>query len=202
MRSAILLIYINNSQFMLNIVVVCGATREKRMSIWPAQYIAKVINESGHQATLADFKETPLPFINTEVSPGELNGVYPDANVQAWSNMVKSADALVIVSPEYNHGYTGVLKNALDWLYSEYDNKPAAIVGVSSGGVGGARMIENLRPILGAFQMWDIKETVMFRNVQDDFNEDGSLKDESYAKQVVGMLDSLYKKAEVLKKLR
>lgn len=187
---------------MLNILVVCGADRPGRQSIHPAQFLVDTVKAGGHNAELADFQKLPLPFINTPEAPGDLNGAYPDSNVQQWSNMVKSADALVLVVPEYNHGYPGVLKNALDWLYSEYDSKPVALVGVSSGGVGGARVIENLRPVLGAFQMWDIKETVMFRSVQDVFDEQGNLKDESYRKAVEGMLSSLYKKAEALKQLR
>ncbi len=187
---------------MLNIPVILGSVREGRMSVHPARLMVQKIQTLGHKAQLVDFKELPLPFMNSPVVPSGLGKKYPDANVQAWSGIADAADAFVIVSPEYNHGYPAVLKNALDWLYPEFEHKPVGLVGVSNGPVGGARMIENLRPIIENFSMFAVRETVMFGNVQDAFDGQGNLTDDSYQKRIDGLLDSLVKSAQAMKMLR
>jgi len=103
------------------------------------------------------------------------------------------------VTPEYNHGYPAVLKNALDWLYLEFDHKPVGLAGVSDGTVGGARVIEQLRPIMENFTMFAIRETVMFATIQNIFDLEGKLLDESFNKKVDGLLASLIKAAEFMK---
>lgn len=187
---------------MLNIPVICGSSRENRKSILVSNLVSSIISSQNHSSQVVDFASLPLPFVNTPVPPGDLNKNYPDANVQKWSSIVDSAEALVIVCPEYNHGYPGVLKNALDWLYAEYANKPVGLIGVSSGAVGGARVIEQLRPIVENFGMWGLKETVMFTNINGVFDEQGKLLEEKYNDKLNSLLSSLYSKAEALKPLR
>lgn len=182
----------------IKIVVICGSTRPKRKSIHVANIIVQQLEDRGVETRLVDFSLLPLPFVIDE--SGTFKGQYPDANVQAWSGIAQAADGFIIVSPEYNHGYPGVLKNALDWLYDEFDKKPVGIVGVSSGLVGGARMIEQLRTIAGNFGMYDIKETVMVRNSHQTFDESGKLLDDKWLKQVPKFLDSLLWTTKALKK--
>jgi len=102
---------------MLNIPVILGSVREGRLSEAPAKYIVERIKVAGYQSQLVDFKEIPLPFYNAPSIPAEYfsKNAYPDPNAQKWSEIARAADAFIIVSPEYNHGYPGVLKNALDW---------------------------------------------------------------------------------------
>ena len=149
-----------------------------------------------------DFKEFPLPFMDSAVEPSKLKGVYPYPNVQKWSEVAAAADGFVIVTPEYNHGYPAVLKNALDWLYPEFDHKPVGLVGVSNGAVGGARVIEQLRPIMENFSMFAIRETVMFASVQNIFDAEGNLLDQSFQKKADGLLKSLVFSAEAMKTAR
>ena len=184
---------------MLNIPVVLGSVREGRKSIFVAQFIVEKLKSLGIETQVVDFKEMPLPFFNSPLLPVELKGKYPDANVQKWSGIAYKADAFVIVTPEYNHGYPAVLKNALDWLYMEFDHKPVGLVGVSSGTFAGARAIEQLRPIMENFSMFAIRETVNFGTVQKAFDDSGKLLDETYHKRVDGFLDSLAKSAELMK---
>jgi NAD(P)H-dependent FMN reductase len=87
-----------------------------------------------------------------------MEGNYRHASVQNFAEMVAKADAIVMVTPEYNHGYTAVLKNAIDWLYAEWINKPVGFVGY--GGVGGARAIEQLRQVAVEMQMFPIKTSL------------------------------------------
>jgi len=186
----------------LNIPVILGSVREGRNSEKPAKFLVEKIKATGHTSELVDFKELPLPFLDSKEEPSDLNKVYPYPNVQKWSAIADAADGFVIVVPEYNHAYPGVLKNALDWLYSEFDHKPVGLVGVSNGQVGGARAIEHLRPVIETFSMYAIRETVMFVRAQNVFDENGKLLDDVYNKKVDGMLKSLFWSAEAMKKAR
>jgi NAD(P)H-dependent FMN reductase len=184
---------------MLNIPVILGSVRDSRKSEAPAKFIVEKIKALGHESQLVDFKQMPLPFFNAPLMPVQMKGIYPEPNIQKWSEIAYNADAYVIVTPEYNHGYPAVLKNALDWLYLEFDHKPVGLVGVSNGLVAGARVIEQLRPIMENFSMFAVRETVMFAKAQDVFDADGKLLDESYIKKVDGLLKSLTEVAEVMK---
>lgn len=187
---------------LLNIPVICGSVRSTRKSIMPAQYIHQQVTADGHDSQIVDFTVLKLPFVDSAESPSKLKKEYPYEVVKEWSAIADKADGFVFVSPEYNHSIPGVLKNALDWLSPEFGNKPAALVGVSNGAVGGARMVEHLRAVVENFGMWGLQKSVLFKKVQDVFDESGNLVDDAYATQVRKMLDSLYQKSEVLKALR
>lgn len=186
----------------LNIPVILGSVREGRKSEAPAKLIVQKIKDMGHLSQLVDFAVLPLPFLNCPQEPNAYHKKYPDPNVQIWSGIADAADAFIIVTPEYNHGYPGMLKNALDWLYPEFDHKPVGLVGVSSGPVGGARAIEQLRPIMENFSMFAVRETVMFAKIASVFDEQGVLLDESYNKKIDGLLASLLFVAETMKLAR
>jgi len=87
-----------------------------------------------------------------------MKGEYPNNDVQKWANKVAEADGYIIVSPEYNHGYPAVLKNAFDHIYPEWNNKPVGFV--SYGNAGGARAIEQLRQVVVELQMAPIKHAI------------------------------------------
>ena len=188
---------------MLNIPIILGSVREGRKSEAPAKYICEKVKAAGHQTQVVDFKELPLPFYDGETIPVVyFKKEYPNPNAQKWSEIARMADAFIIVSPEYNHGYTAVLKNALDWGYLEFEKKPFGLVGVSNGPTGGARMIENLRPIIQNFNAMPIRETIMIGPVENYFADDGKLLDSSLDKKIEGLLASLVWWGEALKKAR
>ncbi len=143
----------------IHLQVIIGSTRQGRFSEKPAKWIfAELEKEEGVTAELVDLRDYPLPFFDEPVSPMKLNGVYSDPAVTRWSEKVKQADAYVIIAPEYNHGYTAVLKNAIDHLYPEWNNKPVGFL--SYGSVGGARVIEQLRLVAIELQMLPIKQAI------------------------------------------
>jgi len=185
-----------------NIPVVLGSVRKGRQSIHPANFLVEAIKQAGHESQPVDFKEMPLPFFDSEKLPIELKGKYENDNVQKWSDIAKVADAFVLVTPEYNHGYSAVLKNALDWLYLEFGKKPFGLVGVSDGSFAGLRAMEQLRPIIENFGAFAIRETLNFGRVQDTFDDQGKLLDEAYNKRTQRFLDSLVFFADALKKAR
>lgn len=187
---------------MLNIPVILGSVREGRKSEAPARYILEKLKAAGVQTQLVDFKELQLPFVNCPLEPSEYNKAYPHETVNTWSKIADAADGFVFIIPEYNHGYSAVLKNAMDWLYPEFVKKAAGLVGVSSGKISGARAVEQFRTICGNFSMYDVRETVMFGPIKDAFDEQGNLKETKYEKQVDGLLFTLLAAAQAMKELR
>ncbi|MDR3642447.1 MAG: NAD(P)H-dependent oxidoreductase [Candidatus Doudnabacteria bacterium] len=188
---------------MLNIPVILGSVREGRKSEAPARYILEKIQAAGYASQLVDFKTMPLPFYNAPTVPVVyFKTQYPDANAQKWSDIARAADAFVIVSPEYNHGYTAIIKNALDWGYLEFEKKAFGLVGVSNGTASGARMIENLRPIIENFGAVAMRETIMIGPVEKYFDDNGKLLDPGLDKKIEGLLKSLAWWAEALKRAR
>jgi NAD(P)H-dependent FMN reductase len=116
-----------------------------------------------------------------------------------FSETMNRADALVIVVPEYNHGYPGFLKHVLDTNLKEYVHKAVGIVGVSAGVFGGARVIQNLIPVLRELGLVTIFWDVNFTIVQSRFDESGTLVDESFLPRIEKFLDELCWMAETLR---
>jgi NAD(P)H-dependent FMN reductase len=115
---------------------------------------------------------------------------------------VSRADALVVVSPEYNHGYSGLLKHVLDSCLKEYIHKAVGIVGVSAGPFGGTRVIQNLLPVMRELGLVTIFWDVNFSSVQKLFTEDGRLLDESYIRRIDKFLKELIWMAKTLRQGR
>jgi len=122
--------------------------------------------------------------------------------VKAFSEKMTRADGLIIVTPEYNHGYPGELKMMIDMLYKEYNRKPVGICGVSAGALGGARVVEKLRLTAIELQMVPIREAVYFPKIQELFDANGNIKDESYVQGVQIFLEELLWYAKALKEAR
>src|SRR3989344_3152442 len=132
----------NNAK--LNIKIIVGSTREARFSDKAAAWITGEIRKQKEvEAEVLDLRNYDMPFYNEPVSPSYKQGPFKNEAVARFTKKIAEGDAFVIVTPEYNHGTSGVLKNALDWVYPEWNNKPVAFV--SYGGVGGARAVEQLR---------------------------------------------------------
>ena len=143
----------------LNIKVIAGSTREGRFSDKAAAWIAEEIKkQEGVAVEVLDLRDYEMPFFNEPVSPSFKQEPFKNEAVARFTKKIEEGDAFVIVTPEYNHGTSGVLKNALDWVYQEWKNKPVAFVGY--GGVGGARAVEQLRLNAIELQMAPIRNSV------------------------------------------
>jgi NAD(P)H-dependent FMN reductase len=129
----------------LNIKVIIGSVREGRFADKAATWIAgELAKESDVTVEVLDLNDYQMPFFNAPVSPSYKTEPYTHEAVARFTAKVAEGDAFVLVTPEYNHGTSGVLKNALDWVYSEWNHK--AVGFVSYGSVGGARAVEQLTP--------------------------------------------------------
>lgn len=130
----------------INIGIIIGSTREGRVSPQVAQWVKEIGDARGDaKYTILDIKDYNLPFLGTADAPGAAD----------WSKDVAAQDGFVFIVQEYNHSITGALKNAIDYLRAEWNNKAAGIV--SYGSVGGARATEHLRGILGELLVADVR---------------------------------------------
>ncbi len=171
----------------MKLLVVIGSVREGRAGDAISRMVTNQLEESGASFNVADLKELDLPFLNQEIEPSDSDKKYDDARVQKWSNMVDEADAFIFVTPEYNHGPPASLKNALDWLYPEWENKPAAIV--AYGGMGGVRAIEQLKLNMLTLKLFPVADVPIpgFKN----YISDGVLENDRAEKNVLRSVEAL-----------
>jgi len=159
----------------LFIPVVLGTVRQGRQSERVAQFVfSEVKKREGVETELIDIRNLPM----------KLDDAGEQMKDPIFSEIVQRADGLVLVVPEYHHGYPGLLKHALDMNLEEYIHKAVGICGVSAGPFGGARVIENLLPVMRELGLVTIFEDLNFGSVRKLFDETGKLLDENYVRRV------------------
>lgn len=142
---------------MTKIGIILGSTRPGRNGEAVARWVHEVAaRRADAEFELVDLLDYKLPHLD-EAMPPSL-GQYTQPHTLAWANKIASFDGFIMVTPEYNHSTSGALKNAIDFLYAEWNNK--AVGFVSYGGVGGARAVEHLRLVAGELQMADVRAQV------------------------------------------
>src|ERR1022692_3001032 len=142
---------------MTSIAIILGSTRPGRRG----EQVAKWVLEGARTRVDADFElidlaDYPLPHLDEPMPPSM--GHYQNQHTKDWAATIAQFDGFIFVTPEYNHSTSGVLKNAIDYLYAEWNNKAMGVV--SYGAVGGARAAEHLRLIAGELQMADVRTNV------------------------------------------
>jgi len=186
---------------MLKIQIILGSTRPNRLSEVVGRWIAGQAEKlKDVTVEILDLREYPMPFFNEPMPPSMLKGKYSDKVVSKWVKKVAEGDAYILIAPEYNHGYPAVLKNALDYPYSEWNRKPVGFV--SYGGVGGARSVEQLRQIVIDLQMAPIRNSVNIMGVWQAFDDKGQPKDPKLNDFAKGFLDQLVWWGKALKTAR
>jgi NAD(P)H-dependent FMN reductase len=141
------------------ISVIVGSTRQSRFSEKPAQWIFQHLKQRDVDARLLDLRDFPMPFFDHAVPPA-MPGRAPYENevVRKWTAAIDASDGFIFVAPEYNYGPPAVLKNAIDWVYPEWNRKAAAFV--SFGSAGGARSVQQLRETAIELQLAPIRSSV------------------------------------------
>ena len=175
---------------MSNILVVIGSARKGRVADKVLEYIqADVARRDNTTITVADLKELNLPFFDNEQSPQSPDYTITDPQVAAWSEMVKTADSVVFITPEYNHTLSAIQKNALDSLGADWIEKP--VTAVAYGWSGGALAILTLREVLENLKA-DTKHAIAQLGFMKDLNPDGSLLDEAnVTAQIAAAIDEI-----------
>ncbi|MBA2412474.1 MAG: NAD(P)H-dependent oxidoreductase [Burkholderiaceae bacterium] len=183
----------------MKVAVILGSTRPGRIGEAVARWVHGIAaRRSDADYELVDIKSYNLPLLDEPVPPSR--GQYSHEHTKVWSAKIDSFDAFVFVTPEYNHATSGALKNAIDFLYREWNNKAAGFVGY--GSAGGARAIENLRLIMGEVQVADVRAQVML-SLATDFENFSVFKPAARHEQAVGaMLDQVVAWGGALKTLR
>src|SRR5918995_1785497 len=169
---------------MLKIAIILGSTRPGRNGEAVSQWVYEIAKKrSDAEFELVDIKDFNLPIYDEPNSP--LWGSYTKEHTKTWSAKVDSFDAYIFVTPEYNHGIPGALKNAIDFLYREWNNKAAGFV--SYGGVGGIRSVEHLRLVMAELQVADVRSQVAL-SFFTDFENFTRFKPAPYQEQALNTL--------------
>ena len=181
---------------MIRILAFAGSTREASLSRKLAGAAASAVREAGGEATLAELRDLPMPLYDADLQARE---GFPE-NVRTFRALVESHDGFLIVTPEYNHGISGVLKNALDWASRGEDakpvgalfrGKPAVILSAAPGVYGGVRALIQLREILAALELLVLPGQLALARAKSAFHEDGSLVDPTIEAEVLGLTHRL-----------
>jgi NAD(P)H-dependent FMN reductase len=184
---------------MLKVGIIVGSTRPGRK----AEAVARWVHEIARKRTDADFEvvdiqDFNLPLLDEPVPPSM--GQYSKPHTKAWAAKVGSFDAFVFVTPEYNHGTSGALKNAIDFLFAEWNNKAAGFVGY--GSAGGVRAVEHLRLVMAEVHVATVRNQVALSLFTDFENFTTFKPDPRHEKSVNAMLDQVLAWGGALQPLR
>lgn len=157
------------------IPIILGTARVNRQSKKVADFVLSQFRQRNIQSEIVDVRDYQLTATD---------GNGKSKLAKKFASKIVPSSAVVIVTPEYNHGYPGELKLLLDLLYEEYFGKPVAFCGVSSGPVGGARAVEQLRLVTIELHMIPIRDAIYFPNIKDLFDPDHRIKDSSFFKKI------------------
>lgn len=175
----------------MNIKIILGSTRKGRTSDKIAAALKNISDKREDITTeILDLNDYNLPFFNDEVPPA-MRQVITDPITKKWANKISEGDAFIIVVPEYNAGYPGVLKNALDSLYKEWNNKPVAFVGFSGGPSGGANAIAQLQQVALALKMKPVANDIKVPTAWKAFDEKRNLTNPTIASELNTMIEQL-----------
>ena len=188
----------------LKVKIILGSTRPNRFSEQAGKWILEEAGKiAGISAEVLDLRDYAMPFFNEPVSPSYKQEPYKNEAVARFTSKIAEGDAFIIVTPEYNRGTSGVLKNAMDWVYQEWNNKPMGFV--AYGSVGGARAVEQLRTVAVELQMAPVRNAVHIPAHWVLLDEKGVLKTgalDSYQMAAEGLLTQLVWWANALKAAR
>ena len=174
----------------LYIPIILGTPRQGRRSEHAARFVLEQTRaRAGVETELIDVRNIPM----------RLDDAGEQIKDPAYAAMITRCDALILVVPEYNHGYPGLLKHALDMCLEEYIHKAVGICGVSAGPFGGSRVIENMLSVMRELGLVTIFNDVNFSNAAKLFSETGEIQDDSYVRRVGKFLDELIWMARVLR---
>jgi NAD(P)H-dependent FMN reductase len=180
--------------------IIVGSTRPGRVGLPVARWFADVASEHGSfDVELVDLAEVDLPLLDEPNHPRFHR--YEHEHTKAWSATIDRGDAYAFVTPEYNHSYSAPLKNAIDYLHTEWLHKPVGFV--SYGGVsGGTRAVQALKPVVGALKMVALTDAVNIPFVQQQMHDGVFVPNETTAKAATAMLDELARHDRALRNLR
>jgi NAD(P)H-dependent FMN reductase len=189
----------NSQPAELHIGVVTGSTRPGRVNESVARWAFEVARQrTDAEYELVDIASYNLPLLDEPVPPSR--GQYSKEHTKAWATTIGALDGFVFVTPEYNHGTSAALKNAIDFLYREWNNKAAGFV--SYGSASGVRAVEHLRLVMGELQIADVRAQVALSLFTDFANFNEFTPSTRHEEDLAKVLDQVVAWSRVLKTLR
>ena len=184
---------------LVRIGIIIGSTRPGRKAESVARWVHGIASRrSDATYELVDIQEFNLPLLDEPVPPSM--GQYSKEHTKRWAAKIDGYDGFVFVTPEYNHATSGALKNAIDFLFREWNNKAAGFVGY--GSAGGVRAIENLRLVMGEVMVADVRQAVQL-SLFSDFENFATFKPAAaHEKTVNAMLDQVVEWSRALQGVR
>ena len=171
-----------------HVIIVMGSVRDQSTSASIAQALVKLADKDRLDLEIIDLKKYPMPLVDLE------SAVSQDQTIRAWSAKVTQADAVILLVPNYNEGYSGVLKNALDVLSSEWHNKLVGVIGYSGGGGGGKGPVDFMQPVLKSLHMKPLQDSFVYIPFADSaVNEAQQFKKQETQESVVKLLQNIVK---------
>jgi NAD(P)H-dependent FMN reductase len=168
----------------LKFAIIIGSTRPGRVGEAVARWAYDLARKrTDAEFELVDIRDFNLPLLDEPVPPSQ--GKYSKEHTKKWAAKIASFDGYVFVTPEYNHGICGALKNAIDFLFAEWNNKAAGFVGY--GSAGGARAVEHLRLVMAEVQVATVRNQVML-SLHDDFENYSVFKPRGHHEKSVGQV--------------
>jgi NAD(P)H-dependent FMN reductase len=184
---------------MIKIAIIVGSTRPGRNSESVARWVFDIAKKrSDASFEVVDIKDFNLPLLDEPIPA--ITGRYSKSHTIAWAEKVNQFDGFIFVTPEYSHGPSAALKNAIDFLYKEWNNKAAGFV--SYGGAGGVRAVEQLRLILAEMQIATVRTQVALSLFTDFENRTNFKPAPTHEQQVGKMIDQVIAWSGALKTLR
>jgi NAD(P)H-dependent FMN reductase len=184
---------------MLKIAIVVGSTRPGRKAEAVAQWVHGIASKRNDaEFEVVDIDHYKLPLLDEPIPPSLSQ--YKNEHTKAWSAKIDSFDGYVFITPEYNHGTSGALKNAIDFLFKEWNNKAAGFVGY--GSAGGVRAVESLRLVMGEIMVADVRAQVALSLFTDFENFTTFKPAPHHEKSVIAMLDQVIAWSRAMKTLR
>ena len=183
----------------MQIAIITGSTRPNRNNIAVARWVlALAAKRADARFALVDIADYELPLLDEPLPP--VLGRYSHTHTKRWAAKIAAFDGYVFVTPEYNHGTSAALKNAIDYLYAEWNDKAAGFV--SYGAVGGARSVEHLRLVMGNLMVADVTKQVCLSLFTDFENMSVFRPDPRHEAELHAMLDQVIAWAGALRTLR
>lgn len=185
---------------MLRVGIIIGSTRPNRIGEGVAQWVfSEAKKRSDIEFELVDIKDFNLPLLDEPV-PAGMSSDYTKPHTKKWAEKISTFDAFIFVTPEYNHGVSGALKNAIDYLYVEWNNKVAGFVGY--GSVGGTRVVESLRMIMAELQIATVRTQVAL-TLRTDFENFSKIRPQTFqVKTLNKLIDEIALWGNALKNIR
>ena len=173
----------------MKIGIILGSIRQGRSGASVARWVAdQAVSREGVDYELIDLKAFDVPLLTSATVPGAANKQYDDERVRNWSTAIDNCDGFVFVTPEYNHGVPGALKNAFDSLGNEWADKAVAFV--SYGAEGGVRAVEHWRQIVANFHMYGVRQQISM-SLFSEFGPEGVQPAERRADEIATLFDQL-----------